>query len=159
MQTVRPMIAGVFLLVVALAACQMVEPPLPQGPLVQVQRLGGECPKGACESRIVIERDGRIHQVKPQPAELGRMGVDQLTALEAAVRTTDFAVLRSRPFTGECPTAFDGQEVIYVFAAPGGEQRIASCEVEIDPSHPLFNIVESQLNPGIEGGEGAVPTY
>lgn len=154
METVRPAISIVLLtiLLFALGACQAVEPPLPQGPLVSVERRGGECPEGACQSLVVIEHDGRVSQLKPQPADLGRMGTERLAALDAAIRTTDFAVLRSRPFTGECPTAFDGQEIIYVFGAPGGQQRIASCEVEVDPSHPLFNIVESQLNPGIEGG-------
>jgi hypothetical protein len=61
------------------------------------------------------------------------------------VKTTDFAILKARPFTGECPTAFDGHELIYEFGAPGGTQRIATCEVEVDPGHPLFLAVEAAL--------------
>ena len=61
-----------------------------------------------------------------------------LTALDAAVKTTDFDALRARKFTGECPVAFDGQEFIYEFGAPGGTERIATCETEVDPNDPLF---------------------
>ena len=63
---------------------------------------------------------------------------DVLTALDAAVETTDFDVIRARPFTGECPVNFDGQEQIFEFGAPGGVERIATCETDVDMEHPLF---------------------
>lgn len=108
------------------------------GPLVSVTVHGGECPQGACGGTTVIERDGRIHQTLPVAAELGDVPDDVLATLDTAVKTTDFDVIRARPFTGECPVAFDGQETIYEFEAPGGTQRIATCETEVDPNHPLF---------------------
>jgi hypothetical protein len=40
---------------------------------------------------------------------------------------------------------YDGQEVIYEFGAPTGTERIASCEVEIDPGHPLCVAVVAAL--------------
>jgi hypothetical protein len=98
-----------------------------------------------CESRVVVERDGRIHAVKPAVEEFGKVPADVLAALELAVRTTDFAQLKSKPFTGECPVNFDGQEIIYDFGAPSGVQRIASCEVEIDANHPLILAVTKAL--------------
>jgi len=108
------------------------------GPLVSVSVHGGECVGGPCGGTMVFERDGRIHQTEPAPTELGRLPDDILVALDAAVKTTDFDLVRARPFTGECPVAFDGQEYIYEFGAPGGTERIATCETEIDPNHPLF---------------------
>jgi hypothetical protein len=89
--------------------------PVPTGPLVTVTTRGGECVNGPCGSTIVIERNGRVHQTAPASAELGALPANALTALDAAVRTTDFETVRHRKFTGECPTAFDGQEVIYEF--------------------------------------------
>ena len=68
----------------------------------------------------------------------GRSRPTQLAALESAIKLTDFALLKSRPFTGECPTNFDGQEFIFEFAAPGGVERIATCEVDVDYALPLF---------------------
>ena len=43
--------------------------------------------------------------------------------------------------------AYDGQETIYIFTAALGTrfERIASCEVEVDPSHPLFVAVSAAL--------------
>jgi hypothetical protein len=139
------LVLGLF--VAVLAACNVLPGafPTPSGPLVTVSTRGGECPAGACGSQIVIERDGRIHALKPEVKEFGKVPTEALAALEVAVRTTDFAQLKSKPFTGECPVNFDGQEIIYEFGAPSGVQRIASCEVEIDPTHPLILAVTNAL--------------
>lgn len=115
------------------------------GPLATITVHGGECPDGPCGGTTVIERDGRIHQTEPAAAELGQLPGDVLTALDAAVKTTDFDVVRARPFTGECPVAFDGQEFIYEFGAPGGTERIATCETEVDPNHPLFVAISAAM--------------
>ena len=39
-----------------------------------------------------------------------------LSDLAGLVATTDFAAIKSRPFTGQCPTAYDGQEYVFEFA-------------------------------------------
>jgi len=141
-------------LVVALAlfasvtvACNVLPGAVPtaSGPLVTVSTRGGECMAGECGSEIVIERDGRIHAVKPVVKEFGNVPTAALAAIDAAVRTTDFAQLKSKPFTGECPVNFDGQETIYEFGAPGGTQRIATCETDVDPNHPLFRAVTAAI--------------
>jgi hypothetical protein len=124
------------------------------GPLVTVTVRGGECPEGACGGTTVIERDGRVHQTAPAPAELGTLPGHVLTSLDAAVKTTDFDVVRARPFTGECPVNVDGQEFIYEFGAPGGTERIATCETEIDPEHPLFLAVSAALAAAAETPPG-----
>lgn len=154
MQTLRRPNA-VVTAVIALAALLFVAcsgvPGLPSsittgaGPLVTVERRGGECFAAPCGSTVVIERDGSVHSAAKPPNALGQVPPDVLTALDAAIKTTDFAVLRSRPFTGECPTAFDGQEIVYEFGAPSGTERIASCEVEVDPGLPVFAAVDAAL--------------
>ncbi len=139
------LLLGLALFAVVTAACNVLPVPTAGGPLVTVSTRGGECPAGMCESQIVIERDGRIHAVKPVVKEFGTVPTAALAAIDAAVRTTDFAQMKSKPFTGECPVNFDGQEIIYEFGAPSGVQRIASCEVEIDPNHPLILAVTKAL--------------
>ena len=119
--------------------------PAADGPLVTVTTRGGECFDGPCGSTIIIERDGRVHQTAPVAAESGTVPAQLLTALDASVKATDFDLIRARPFTGECPVNFDGQEVIYEIESPGGVERIASCETEIDPDHPVFAGVEAAL--------------
>jgi hypothetical protein len=142
-------LAVLVVLAATLAACQSIPAVgslLPGGgPLVTVTVHGGECVGGPCGSTTVVDRDGRVHQTAPVAAEMGALSGDLLAALDAAVRNTDFAAIRARPFTGECPVAFDGQEFIYEFGAPGGTQRIATCETDVDPNHPLFLAVSAAL--------------
>jgi hypothetical protein len=119
--------------------------PVPSGPLVTVTTRGGECVDGPCGSAIAIERDGQVRQVAPQAADLGALPAAVLDALDSAVKTANFEAIRARKFTGECPTAYDGQEQIYEFSAPSGVQRVASCETEIDPNQPVFAAVTAAL--------------
>jgi hypothetical protein len=129
-----------------LAACAGAPPlPVANGPLVTVTTRGGECLEGPCGSTVVIERDGSVSQTAPAAAELGQLPDDVLTALDAAIKTTDFEAVRAVPFTGECPVNVDGQEWVYEFGAPSGVERIASCETEIDPAHPVFAAVTAAL--------------
>ena len=123
--------------------------PTAAGPLVTVELRGGECAVAPCGMTVFLERDGRVHQAAKPPNELGTVPPDQLAAIDTAIKVTDFAALRSHPFTGECPTAFDGQEIVYTFAAPSGTERIASCEVDIDEGLPLFVAVETALGPWV----------
>jgi hypothetical protein len=121
--------------------------PIATGPLLTVETRGGECFAAPCGSTIVVERDGRVHSAAKPPNDLGHVSPDQLAALDNAIRTTDFAILRARPFTGDCPTTYDGAEFVFEFGAPSGTQRLASCEVEIDYGSPLFVAVSAALAP------------
>ncbi len=140
----RPILPVLFVALVLLAGCQSlpavpsIGPVIGTGPLLTLTSRGGECPEGACGNTTVIERDGRVHQTQPEAMELGQVPPDVLTALDAAIKTADFGAIRARPFTGECPVNFDGQEQIFEFGAPSGVERIATCETEIDPEHPVF---------------------
>jgi hypothetical protein len=116
------------------------------GPLVTVRLEGGMCPEGLCQAAWVLERDGRILTDAEPPEALGQAPGEAMTALVAAVGAADFNAIRSRPFTGECPTAYDGQEIILEFHAPSGVQRVASCEVEIDWTSPLFAATVAALS-------------
>lgn len=114
-------------------------------PLVTVELRGGECANGPCDTTVILDRDGHVHSAAKPPNDLGRVSIDQLIALTTAIRLTDFAELKSHPFTGECPTAVDGQEIVYEISTETGLQRIASCEVDIDLGAPLFQAVANAL--------------
>jgi len=103
------------------------------------------CAQGACDSTIAIEVDGRVHAIAPAPTELGTVPDRGLEALNTEIAQADFAALTSRPFTGTCPIAFDGQETVYTFAIGSDIHRIASCEVVVDPAAPLFVAVSAAL--------------
>jgi hypothetical protein len=144
--------AGIWGLVVAtltLAGCNSNIPVSLGGPLVTVETRGGMCPAGACDSGVILESDGRVHAAAKPPNDLGQVDAKAMAALTAAIQATDFAAIRSHPFTGECPVAFDGQELIFEFSVGTGTQRIASCEVDIDWGHPLFVALGVAIGPWV----------
>jgi hypothetical protein len=136
------------LIAVVLAGCALVPSPA-DGPLVTVEANGGMCRAGTCRSVVAIEADGRVHQVEPEAVEISQVTGESIDVLRTAIAVTDFAAIRSRPFLGTCPTAFDGQELVYTVASPGGAQRIASCDVEIDPEAPLFVAIHAILGANV----------
>jgi hypothetical protein len=126
-------------------------PAMPSGAsvrsIVTIETRGGECPSGACASMIAIEADGRVHQLRPTELVIGAVPSELLEALRIEIDRANFPLIESRRFTDTCPTAYDGQETIYVFSAAlgGAFERIASCEVAIDPNHPLFVAVSAVM--------------
>jgi hypothetical protein len=138
MPAVRRLLLTAAILVVAACSGGTVVPLTETGPLVTVSTRGGMCPAGACGQTVVLERDGRVHSADKPPNALGHVPAEAMAALTAAVRQADYTALKSRPFTGECPVNFDGQELIFEFNVGSSTQRLASCEVDIDWGHPLF---------------------
>ncbi len=116
-------------------------------PLVTVVVTGGECAAPACTTTIFVERDGRVHQAAKPPNDLGTVPPATLAALDAAIKSADFAAIKAHPFTGQCPTAYDGQEIAFEFDAPSGVERISTCEVAVDWGLPLFVAVSTALGP------------
>jgi hypothetical protein len=135
----------VILVAVFAAGCALVQPPAGDGPIVTVEAHGGMCLEGECRSVVAIEADGRVHQVEPEERRISQVTGESIDVLRAAIGITDFDAIRSRPFLGECPTAFDGQELVYTIATPRGAERIASCDVEVDPDAPLFAAIHAIL--------------
>lgn len=119
----------------------------PAGPLLTIEVRGGECASAPCGTTVFVERDGRVHQAAKPPNDLGTVPPAALAPLTAAIATTDFDAMKRHLFSGQCPTAVDGEEFIFEFAAPGGVQHISSCEVAIDYGSPLFVAVSTALGP------------
>jgi hypothetical protein len=135
---VRVGIWGLVVATLTLAGCSTLVPVQPAGPLLTVEMRGGLCPAGACDSSVILERDGRVRAAAKPPNDLGQVNRQAMATLTAAMQATDWTALKSHPFTGLCPVAFDGQELIFEFSVGSGTQRVASCEVAIDWGNPLF---------------------
>jgi hypothetical protein len=139
----------VALFALVVAGCALVQRPASASPMVTVEATGGMCRTGTCRSVFAIETDGRVHQTEPDAAEISQVTAESIDVLRTAIDSTDFEAIRSRPFLGTCPTAFDGQELVYTIATPNGAERIASCDVEVDPGAPLFIAVHAILGASI----------
>jgi hypothetical protein len=129
------------------SAAPRTPPATAAGPLLTVETRGGLCAAGPCGTTVTLERDGRVHVAAKPPNDLGTVAPAALAALDAAIRAADFTPIRSHPFTGQCPTAVDGQEIVFEFGAPSGVERIATCETAVDFGSPLFRAVSMALGP------------
>ena len=96
--------------------------------VLTVDVTGGECANGPCGAQYVVYGDGRVDG--PPGAALA-IPADQMTLIADQVGRTNWDAVRAVPFTGECPTAFDGQKHIYGFPAPGGDLVFDSCEFDL----------------------------
>jgi hypothetical protein len=135
------------------AACGGATEPSPVGALVTVELRGGNCVGGPCDTVVILDRDGRVHSAAKPPNDLGVVPAAQLRTLQTLIAASDFSAIKGQPFTGQCPTAFDGQEVVMEFATTAGVQHIATCQVDVDWGHPLFVALSAALGPFI-----ALPT-
>ena len=118
--------------------------PQPQA-VISVETRGGACVSGPCDRLVNIEDDGRIHEVIPKDRTVGIVPKAVLEALQIEMVRADYTLIKSKPFTGTCPTAVDGQETIFTFHVATGDKQIASCKVAIDENHPLFRAVAAAL--------------
>ncbi len=127
---------------VALGACDLLPPgtvPEALNPvLVTYEASGGECPQGACGFRAEIRRDGTIVRSDGKPQTVDDQTLAQL-AQQVAV--ADWDAILARPFEGECPKNFDGQEAVYTFHVVPEAVVVASCTTAIDLQQDPFRLV------------------
>lgn len=65
----------------------------------------------------------------------------ELEELIQEINSADYVALKSKAFTGTCPSAYDGDEATYTFYSQKGVEVIASCKFEIDMKSALFKKV------------------
>lgn len=110
--------------------------------LLTIRAEGGHCVNGGCWSEKQIKADGAFTAADSTGAQTtGTLDAAAVAELTQQIAATDFEQIKAQPFTGTCPIAFDGQELIYTFQTLSGPQTIASCKVGIDENSPLFQTV------------------
>jgi hypothetical protein len=144
---VRLLLVMIGMAVTSVAGCDLLRAVQPSNAvLVRVEMRGGECPQGECANRWEILRDGRVIGIGEPVADVEP---EVLARIVAGVVATDWEAVLARPFTGECPRNFDGQEVRYTFPMAAGDVVVASCTTQIDPGQePFASIEEALFAPG-----------
>ena len=103
---------------------------------------GGLCVYGGCSRDITVLQNG-TYSVKDGSGKTtsGALDAAMLAQLRQAIAGADFNAIRSKPFTGTCPIAADGQEYTFTFyTAGGGTEVLDSCKVELDMSSAMFRV-------------------
>lgn len=118
-------------------------PASPDATVLRIRASGGMCPDGVCGTETVLRLDGRFTRTigKAAPTE-GRIDAALAAAVAKETTSANFTQLKAKPFTGLCPTAYDGSEFSYTFSTHRGDEEIGSCKVDIDWKHPLFAAVK-----------------
>jgi hypothetical protein len=106
--------------------------------LVSYEASGGECPQGPCGFKAQILRDGRVLRSDGMPQSVDAQTLADLTR---QIERTDWDAILAKPFEGECPRNFDGQEETYTFNVAPQPVIIASCTTAIDPQQDPFRTV------------------
>ena len=110
-----------------------------RGPVLTVRYRGGLCPHGLCQTTVYVSDDGSYLVADGDGSQRdGTVSNDAIEALSIAIARANFDALRSERFTDVCPTAYDGQEVIYTFLERGNDETLSSCEWVIDDRAELF---------------------
>jgi hypothetical protein len=103
---------------------------------------GGLCAPGTqCTSEMTIKRNGNYVDKSPQNPNgdiTGTIAIEKMNILADIIEKTDFEEMRKAPFAGTCPTAFDGQQIVYTFFTSHGIEKIDSCKTQINENSPLF---------------------
>jgi hypothetical protein len=124
---------------------------LGSAPLMSIHTGGGLCPYGGCSAFIIIKRNGLVLNGTGGSKSITtrKLNNTEIIKLTGLINSENFSVLISHKFTGTCPTAYDGQESIYVFNTSNGNVTIDSCVVAINYTDPLFseiNLIISSVN-------------
>jgi hypothetical protein len=120
------LVAGLAAVVVAVAAGSGRSATPDATLLAEVRYTGGLCMPRACDTRMRLLADGRLLR---NGTLVHRVQAPQLRALRRAIAAIDIAEIRRHPFTGVCPTAYDGQEATYRFR--GIRMSLSSCRWDL----------------------------
>ena len=92
---------------------------------------------------LLIRPDGlyRYNNGVSKPKS-GVLSQHEARLLKQRVQQVNFSVIKSKPFKGTCPIAYDGIEVVYLFQRSQGVEEISACKYAINGKSLLFQ----QLN-------------
>ena len=115
-------------------------------PIGTLRYHGGLCLYGLCEITHEFFADGTWSITEDGKETTGTYDPAPLLA---AIDAAEWGSGSLGPFTGECPTAYDGSEVFYAALDPGSldtKIELASCADDIDQSNPVVMALEDQAS-------------
>lgn len=106
-----------------------------KNPIVEVRFEGGLCPESVCSTTYTFHENGEVMMNGEVRLTLNENRVNNLKEL---ISEANFEDIRSNPFSGTCPSAYDGREATYTFYPEDKQEIIPSCTYNIDDTMPLF---------------------
>ena len=99
---------------------------------------------GGCFSELTIFADGtyRYGASGLNQQKTGKINQIEFQRLQQLIATANFKTIKSVPFRGTCPIAYDGTETIYTFRQGNRTEVVRSCQTQIDSKSSLFQQLE-----------------
>jgi hypothetical protein len=112
----------------------------PQPFLLKITYAGGNRRSNGQPPEFIIRADGvSFYRFMGKETPHRVLGPREFARLNQRLTATNFTQIKSRSFTGTCPTAYDGNELIYTFQTkPGSSEELSSCKVTIPGNNMLF---------------------
>lgn len=112
--------------------------------LLTIKSVGGLCSEGPCGSIVSIYQNSAYTIENSDKSKIdGVVSKEQITNLATVIQNTDFNLIKAKKFIGLCPTANDGQELIYTFYPQ--HEVLSTCVYELDSKTPLFQTIYQVL--------------
>ena len=113
--------------------------------IMTYRQEGGLCISGdLCWGEWDLFTDGsyvqRAHEYELF-GEAGAIPPNDVAKLIQEVAIVDFDEIKSRPFEGTCPIAYDGSMNTYTFVTDNGEEIIGSCTYDLEPFESLTDAI------------------
>ena len=103
---------------------------------------GGRCQDGPCHSMFAVYTDGSWTLSTNTISSNGVLDESALAILRDGITTT--GIPTAPAFTGTCPSAYDGQEVVYTWRGTDGlPATVSACDVSISETDPLVQALLS----------------
>jgi hypothetical protein len=114
--------------------------PMPQPFLLKITYAGGNRRSNGQPPEFIIRTDGvSFYRFMGKETPHRVLGPREFARLNQRLTATNFTQIKSRSFTGTCPTAYDGNELIYSFQLKSGDsEELSSCKVIIPGNSLLF---------------------
>ncbi len=121
--------------------------PIATTDLLTVTLTGGACLPRLCDRTLVIQRNGNYQYFIGEGIKAtGQLRRRELLELKRLIKQANFESIKSQPFKGTCPIAYDGSKTIYRFFPKGQPAEVIDdCEIAVDVQQPLFKQTQAIL--------------
>ncbi|MEA2826596.1 MAG: hypothetical protein QOG43_1035 [Actinomycetota bacterium] len=106
--------------------------------LVEVVKSGGLCAGDVCGEQVAIRRDGSWTRTVNGKRSTGKLSGKDAGEMRAAVDQQGPAIATLPQTRTRCPSATDGQDVIYTYHFAGTTAEASNCKVDVAGPNPLL---------------------
>ncbi len=118
--------------------------------LLKVRKSNGFCMQNRCYGELIILENGTYRYEDATKAAHGKLDRRAFARFKRKLAQVNLDKVKSKPFKGLCPSAYDAPETSYLFLTGNTVEQISECQYEIDLRDPLFKQANQFYNKVVE---------